>query len=321
MVLEEKVYVDMLVKSNIDKDVAKAKVKEVISVVKEALPNESEDYWATVVGLKLRDMVKASQAEKYRALCVAIDEMKDSLGYQKYKALEAYKENAAVAIQDGLVKLDGEKVIPLDTREYYDEEKTKQNKNFGKPLPTVMRREGYFVIEGKLVRGFGEFEAEPGAVYEIFGNINDKGFLNINKSPEMRLVEKLKESDFWEAVYNAAGESELRVDLNDIREQKKGTTVLTKGFLGHSQRTSNGGTMVVLNDDEVVDGVVGFGSYDKVSDGLETIPMGTEVIVVGRIMVSKDRAPGIVIVGAVKNPASTKVADVLKSDKLSKITF
>lgn len=306
-------YIDLLVKGGVDKKAATNTVKAVVSKVTSLMKDEPAIEQDIVIRLKLNEILKGSNAEKFRGICVALDEMKDSLQYQKYLAMEAYKADASRAITDGKVKLEGDKVIPLDSREYFDEEKTKKNRNFGKPLPTVMRREAYFIIDGKFVRTFGDFNASIGSVYDIFGMMNDNGILNVNKTPEIRLVEVLKEKELWETIYNAAVESDMTVSLVDVKTLDKGTGIITKGYISHSQVTSNGSVMVVLADDEEVEGVVGFTSTDELAEEVEQYAKGTEIIVLGRIMKSGDRPNGIVITGAFKNPESKKISDYIKS--------
>lgn len=311
---DKKAYVDLLVKGGLERKSAISTVDTIVDRVSKAMKGESAEDQDTVIRLKLNDILKGANAEKFRGLCIALDEMRDSLQYQKYLTLEAYKEDAARAIADKKVKVDGDKIIPLDTREFFDEERTKKNKNFGKPLPTVMRREAYFLIDGKVVRTFGDFKAELGKVYDIFGTMNDKGILNVSKTPEIRYVEAVKEKDLWEMVYNAASEAgDITVSLVDVKTLDKGTPVITKGYLQHMQVTSNGSTMIVLSDDEETEGVIGFTATEDLATEAQTFQKGTELIVLGRVMQSGDRPKGLVITGAFKNPASKKISEYMKT--------
>ena len=310
---DKKAYIDLLVKGGVEKKTATTTVDTIVDRVSKAMKGESAEDQDTVIRLKLNDILKGANAEKFRGTCIALDEMKDSLQYQKYLAMEAYKEDAARAIADRKVQIDGSKVIPLDTREFFDEERTKKNKNFGKPLPTVMRREAYFLIDGKVTRTFGDFKAELGKTYDIFGSLNDKGILNVNKSPEIRYVEAVKEKDLWDLVYNAATEDDMTVSLVDVKTLDRGTPVITKGYLQHVQVTSNGSTMIVLSDDEETEGVVGFTATDDLATAAQSYTKGTELIVLGRVMKSGDRPNGLVITGAFRNPASKKISEYMKS--------
>jgi hypothetical protein len=313
MAQTEKQLIDMLVKGGMDKKVAQEKVKAVIAKANEIMKGEDQESIDTVIMIKLKDMLKSASAEKYRGICVALDELRDSLGYQKYLALEAYKQDANRALADGMVKKEGDKLIPLDNRDFFDEAKTKPNKMKGKPLPVVMRREAYFVVDKKLVRAFGDFEAKVGGVYDIYGVMNDKGILNVGKTPEMRLVETLKDADLYKVVYDVAADSPMQTALSGIEEAAKGTTVITIGNIQHSQVTSNGGTMLVLADEEVTDGIVCFSATEAIGTVIQGLPKGAEAIVFGRVMKSGDRPKSLVVTGVAMNPGSASISKHLKS--------
>ena len=64
----------------------------------------------------------------------------------------------------------GEKI--LDNR-HLDNAQTMENRMYGKPLPTRMQREVFFIIdkdgENVLTRAYGDVDPEVGVRYEIYG--------------------------------------------------------------------------------------------------------------------------------------------------------
>ena len=97
---DKKAYVDLLIKGGVEKKAATATVDTIIDRVSKAMKDETPEDRDIVIRLKLNDILKGANAEKFRGVCVALDEMKDSLQYQKFIALEAYKEDASRAIAD-----------------------------------------------------------------------------------------------------------------------------------------------------------------------------------------------------------------------------
>lgn len=300
-------------------------VGKLISGIKQLMPRSSVDDQRQVLLVKCRDLRRVGEVDKFRGLCIGVDDLKDSLGYEKYRAFEAYKSNPSRAVKDGIVVKEGDKLVAMDTRTFMDKAKTKPNKNYGKPLPTIERREGYFIIEGKIVRAFGYYDASIGHIYELFGNMGDGGILNINKTPAPRLVEALNDRDFWSQAYEVCENSELAVPLESLPEVDKNKTVIVKGVIQHVGVTANQSAMIVINNDEIPDGIAGFASHEGIGKEMESMGKGSEVIVIGRVLKNKPKDGGtelrtaLSVMGIIQNPQTEGFGDVL--GKLDEIAF
>lgn len=325
--LNAKEFIDLLMEGEdgMKKEEATDIVNRLIPGIKQLMPRATADQQRQVLLVKIRDLRRVGEVDKFKGICIAVDAMKDALGYEKYKATEAYKANPARAIKDGIVVKEGDKIVPMDTRMYMDKAKSKPNKNFGKPLPTIDRREGYFIIENKIIRAFGNYDAQIGHIYELFGNMGDGDILNINKTPAPRLVETLGDHDFWNKTYEILENSELAVPLEQLHEMEKNKTAIVKGTIQHVGTTSSQSVMIVLNNDEIPDGVAGFAAQDEVGKEMEAIGKGAEVIVIGRVIKTKPK-PGetenrtaLNVMGIIQNPQTEGTSDVLS--KLDEIAF
>jgi hypothetical protein len=307
------------------KDEATDLVGKLIGGVNQLMPRDTVDAKRQVLLVKCRDLRRVGEVDKFKGLCIAADAMKDSNGYEKYLAREAYKLNPQRAIKDGRVVKEGDKIIEMDTRQFSDKARSKPNKNFGKPLPTIERREGYFIIDGKIVRAFGNYDVQIGRIYELFGNMGDGGILNINKTPGPRLVETLADRDFWAQTYDVCGESEMSTPLETLSEVDKNKTVIVVGTIQHVGVTSSQTPMIVINNDEIPEGIAGFAAQEDVGKEMEAMGKGSEVIVIGRVLKTKpkegEKEPrtALNVMGIIQNPQTEGFGDVL--GKLDEIAF
>jgi hypothetical protein len=325
--LDPKEFVDLLTsgEDGMKKEEATDIVNRLIPAIDQLMPRSSVEDKRQIMLVKCRDIMRVGEVDKFKGLCIAVDDMKDSMGYQKYVAMAAYKENPQRALREGMVTKDGDKVIPMDTRQFLDPGRTKSNRNYGKPLPTIDRREGYFIIDGKIIRSFGQYDAQIGHVYELFGNMGEKDILNINKTPAPRLVETLGDADFWKQSYEICSNSDLAVPLEDLPNTDKGKTVIVMGTVQHVGKTGNQSSMIIINNDDIPDGIAGFAAFDGIGKEIDGLGKGAEAIVVGRVLKTKDRNnPGefrtaLNVMGIIQNPRTEGFGDILS--KLDDVAF
>ena len=308
-------YVAFLTAAEMEKDKATQMVDRIIKMINQLMPRAEADEKDHMIMIKLREATRAGESEKFRGLVIALDELKDQNGYLKYIARESYKKDKGRAIAEGLIVKEGDKLVEMDTRKFMDAGKTKPNKNYGKKLPTVMRRESFLIIDGALIRAFGNFEAEVGRIYDFYGFMNEKSILNVNSTPAPKLIDTLNDRDLWEQASKVLGESEMAMDLSSVLECDKNTHVVTRGTLQHVTETSGGNVMCFVADDDVPKGMACFASCDSVGQEISGLGKGSEVILIGRVMKNKgpdgeDRS-AISVTGILQDPTTTGRSEVL----------
>lgn len=316
--MDEKKYIDMLVEAGKDKKEATEFIKKVIATIKEKMPNAAPETQESVLLLKLDDILHGSNGDPYSGLCIGCDKMEDSFRYQKDQVYEAFKKDSNQAVMKGMVKTDESgsvvydnqnRPIPLDTREFLDKKETKKNNNYGKPLPTQMRRQIIFVVDGKIVRAFGKEDPEIGKYYNFKATVSESGFFTLGKDSLKLAKEQPTAVQLWDAVYQAAGNSDYVTALCDIVNAEKNSFIVTKGLVKHTAETSNGGAMIVLKDGDCDEGVVGFSASEEAQVIiLHEIIKGNEVITCGRVAKMKDGRTNVVTMGAIINPASGDIS-------------
>ena len=311
--MDEKKYIEMLVAAGKDKKEATEFIKKVIATIKEKMPNAAPETQESVLLLKLDDILHGSGGDPYVGICIGCDKMEDSFRYQKDQALESFKKDSNQAVMKGQIKIDESgNPIPLDTREWLDKKETKKNNNFGKPLPTQLRRQMIFLVDGKIVRAFGKEDPEIGKNYEFKATVTESGFFTLAKDSLKEAKEQPTPVQLWDAVYSSAGNSDYVTALCDIKSADKNAFVVTKGLVKHTSETSNGGTMIVLIDGDCEEGVVGFTASDEVKAVIDhEIVRGQEVISCGRVAKMKDGRINVVTMGVIPNPTSTDISSGL----------
>lgn len=307
--MDEKKYIEMLVQAGKDKKEATEFIKKVVATIREKMPNAAPETQEAVLMLKLDDILHGSGGDPYVGLCIGCDKLDDSFRYQKDQAMEAFKKDSNQAIMKGLIKMgDDGQPIALDSRKFLDKKETKANNNFGKPLPTQMRRQMVFVIEGKIVRAFGNENPVIGKAYDFKATVSESGYFTLAKSSLKERSDVINPVQLWDAVYSAAGNSDAVIALCDVKSAPKNSFIVTKGYVKHTQETSNGGAMIVLKDGDCDEGVTGFTASDEACAIVNhEITKGQEVISVGRVAIMKDGRYNIVTMGIIPNPASSDI--------------
>jgi len=316
--VDKQKYITILTSNGKDQKTAEQYVSKVLDAVKKSMPNESDDVIDATILLKINtDLHGVAGSQPFNGICIGLDRIEDQHKFDKDKALAAYKENATLTVSNGLVAVENGVPIPLDSRKFLDKAETKENKNFGKPLPTKLRRQGIFLIEDTIYRAFGLFDAEIGKVHTFKGSLNN-GFLNIVDNSVKVSPEQPAGGVLWNVIYNAAGNSSFVTALSDIKDAAKNATIITKGVIRHIQSTSNGGAMVVIYDEDTPDGIVCFTSCDNVTAQTDILTAGLTIITSGRVSKYQDKT-NIVSYGFIVDPSSSKVASTL--DGLSDISL
>lgn len=338
-------YVNFLVqKGNYTNDNAQSIVTKLKARIDEIMPNETAEARDQILSLKVRDLVMASSAEKYESIVVAMDAIKDSNGYNRYLAVEAFKNNAARAIVEGIVmkaedylkqlisagkSLEEAKaivdpitseggIIALDTNKFFDQAQTRKNNNFGKPLPLRMQRELYAIINGKLTRVFASMpnaaSIKCGYAYTLFGSMSKTGNLSLAKTPAPKEIEALEDSKLWDEMYNAALNSDKLAELCNLNMVKKNNVAIVKGYILNVTQTSRSDPMLFIGDETCEQGIACFGGCTEVSKDMESFGKGSEIIAVGRVNrnIGNDgvERSALILMGLVSSPLSAKFADI-----------
>lgn len=307
--MDEKKYIDLLVSAGKDKKEATEFIKKVIATIKEKMPNAAPETQESVLLLKLDDILHGVGGDPYVGLCIGCDKMEDSFRYDKQKAEEAFKADSNQAIMKGLARMgDDGKPVWLDSRQFLDKKETKKNSNFGKPLGTKLRRQMIFIVEGKIIRAFGTESPEIGKNYDFKASVSESGFFTVGKDSLKPTKDQPTPVQLWDALYQAAGNSDYVTALCDIANAEKNTFIVTKGLVKHTTETSNGGAMIVLKDGDCDEGVVGFSASEEACGIiLHDVVKGHEVITCGRVAKMKDGRTNVVTMGVVINPASSEI--------------
>ena len=303
-----------IVESGITADKAEKKVKQIEDKIKVQLKNQDDKAIEVAINLAYSQILNSLSQEKVRGIVIGIGEKKDANDYAKRVALNAYKENAQRAISEGLVRVDeDETVVPLDTKEFFDEGKTKKNGNFGKPLATRMQREIVVAIENDIIRAFADVDVTLGDEYDIYGKVK-KPYMSVSKNPKPRFIRTPNGTERWNTVYNSVGASQYAMSFNEMIDAKNNTFVITKAFV-KGMGESDYGMWVTLESDETTESVICNVAPDIVEFVNANVEVGYEVIVVGSFsrFIGKDDAErkSVRVTGIIPNPSSALIADTL----------
>lgn len=343
-------YVNFLVeKGNYEIENATVLVNKLKDKIDEIMVDDSPEARNQILNLKIRDLVMASNVEKYDAIIVAMDAKKDANSYQRYLGVQAFKENPARAVAAGIVikyddyikqlidagktaaeadkiaeplKSEGN-IIVLDSKKFFDDAQTKRNNNFGKPLPIREQRELQAIIDGKLVRVFadGDIDVKCGYEYTFFGSLSKNGNLSLAKTPMPKMIGAVDDNKLWEAMYNAALDSDKLAELCNLQAVKKNHIAIVKGYILNATKTSKGSNMLFIGDEAFDQGVACFSCCPEIESDLESFGKGSEVIAIAKVNrnVGDDgqERHALFIMGIVASPISAKLMDI--SNQLDEI--
>jgi len=288
-----------------------AKVKKMRQSLLEAGVAESEV--DKIVQRKVREFVSASKRglKPWRGLCLGVSALRDILAGLKAGAMAMYQENPEAAIAQGVVRVEGSRVIPLDTRETFGEGRT--NPNYGKPLKEVLRRTGVFVVDGEVVVVQGKYDAEPGVEYTFWGQ--GSGPRITGAKSFVPVAQALSAQDLWKRALEACAKSPMSVDMADLEQVQDNTFIAIMGWVAYATAMSEGMFAVVMDYESGAE-VACFCS------GVTSIPEKARVIAVGRKFTTVregERRIALDTAALVHDPES--VMDEALSEQLDAILF
>lgn len=317
--------VKLLVDAGIDKSEAEKKVTTLYNTVKQIRLHDSEDKIWAIVKLKVKQFVqisKRSRAKIFKGICLGFSEYRDMLAGIRASILAEYERDPQRAIAEGLVRIEGDRVIPLDNRPTLPS--GDPNPNYGKPIPEIWRRDVYMAVEDKFVQVYGNVKDEPevGGVYVFAGNPKGENIIALSRVRPMTLEGKIGDKELWTVTYNVLGD--YAVDIGGLLEwheehaNNPARIAAIKGVVTYTTETSTGNTLVVVDDidDPTGDGIPVFANPAVVSG---PVGVGVEVIAFGRTTVSTnvngDEMEARAILnafGVIVNPETTTYADVMQ---------
>lgn len=288
----------------IDKTEATTKVEKLFEYFEKSLAKdtyESEKLWKADVEKQVMKSVsryiRMITSENITGLCVGFSDLTDANEISRRVALKMYKDDPKRAVKEGFVQVDGKEIIPLDNKEYFDPDTKKmKNSNFGKPFKVKMQREILFIVDDTIVRAFGTVTPVVGHVYTVYGKYSKGGSFTIDKKLGIVDTNSHPES-LWNAIIDICGDSNDRVDLENLADTQKNKFIVTLGELAHAQETSNGG-MIVLKNEQVTKGIIGFVSSEEIVNSIVNITGDNpNVIVFGKTISLTDRETGMPTIG------------------------
>jgi hypothetical protein len=153
--------------------------------------------------------------------------------------IQAYNDDAESALEQGLVKMEGDEAVALDAREKFSN--GNKNDNFGKPLlPSYNRHcevlvkteDGTFIHRGlelKNAHSTGELPPRNTLLkVRLLGNLDDKPLHTSDKASVFEVVEEITNDRLNEIVFEACGD-EIK-QLGDCMEYHEGLTEGTPEF-------------------------------------------------------------------------------------------
>ena len=319
-VINTNVFVEQLTKAGMDKKVAHAKVSELVAKVNTIMPDELPATKSNIIAIKVREAISSSKADKFNLAVIAVSDRLDANDYNKRQAIKAYENDANAAVVNGLIKVVDGKPIPMDNKEFFDEGRTKKNFNYGKPIKDRMQREMLVVVDGNAMIARGDVNIEPGSVANVYGSIGKTGNILVNSEPTPQITRTMDAGEYYDVVYQAAKKSDIAMDVDEALSTDERGLVMVKGWV-HAISTTSLGNVVMQLDNDTGDGLKAFSQGKYAARDMAKVPIGGEVIAIGRIRDAKDPKYGrsMNCIGVVVNPKSTNIGGAL--DKLKDFSF
>lgn len=331
-------YIEQLMKSEYTKEQATEKVKQLTEALAKKFPAATAEFMDKTLKSAIQTLTK-SKIEVITGLCVGFGKKQDSNNFTKMKAAEVWTQNPKLAVAEKWVVTDSNNSVVFETddkgiqkkdkngnpipvwadnREFIDPDTKKmKNSRYGKALGENIQRDAYFIVGGKFVRAFGNFDVQMGHEYQIFGTMSKKGYISIPKnSPGVKHVRMLEDVEYWNAVNAVAQKDDLAMSLGDVAVMAKNKPMATKGTVTVS-RQAGSSWMVVITDDSFPDGYVCFAADEALNAECEALGAGNEIIVVGKTSESVDKETkevrkNISLYGFASNPESDKIAGAVR---------
>jgi hypothetical protein len=319
--MDIKKFVADLVAGGVDKKAAEAKVKSWVAKTREKYGEDvTDEKIAAVISQHLVKMkLNAASGEKFTGVCVGYGRKKDwnAKIFEKFKLIA---ENAQMPGNAAIIKklLAAEQIKEvtddnsgakgyafLDNREFIDKAGKIQNFGFGKPLRHNFERPGYFIIDNEIVEVVGDFDAQIGREYQIYGKKKTNGQIRVGKSG-ISSLRTLSKTEVWGVLYDVAAEDPRSVSLDEMGELKPYTFGITNAFVKSKMQCSNGGWRLGVYDADNMKGVTGFAGNEDVQAVVELSEPATEVILLfiqGQAKGEWDASPSWI--GMFTNPEAT----------------
>lgn len=319
-----KELVKILVDAGMEKPAAEKKVKELLAKVKALRPDDPEDKVYAITKLKVTQFanaVKRSGAKAFRGTVLGYSEYRDIYAGYKQTAIAEYNKDPRAAVDQGIVKVEGEKIIALDTRETLPS--GDPNPRYGQPIPEIWRRDVFLEIDGQLTRVFGDIADEPkiGGVY-AFAGLERENAISLSRIRPWMLEKELTKEELWKVALDVL--EPYAVDIGGISDwhtkhvDDVGRIAAIKGVVMFATEASTGNYLIVVDD------------IDDPGEGIPTfVPpamaqsVGVEVIAFGRTFQTTtpegEERVGLNGFGVIANPETETVAELF--DELDEILW
>jgi len=284
-----KEYVDQLVKTGVTPADAEAKVKKMITIIKEKKGDNISD--ADITKLLKGGFARAASStggDKLDGVVFGYTPMWDKNKKYTENILNMYNDPAKrqEVVSAGAVKfekdtLGREKMIIVDIREYIDDAKKFKNNNFGKEAKPNFSRQVYVITpEGEFVEFKGKVEPRIGGNYHINYRVFGKTkFIN-----SMQQFTTLNADDQWATLSAFAEKADIAQTLDVVSGAAPYSLFVTTGFItkkGLNTKTNQ--YWAAFNG--MSPAQIGFGSSANEEAGvaIENALIGSEVIMLVRV--------------------------------------
>lgn len=291
--MDIKKFVTDLVSGGVEKKAAELKVKEWVAKTREKYGEDvSDEKISAVITQHLVKMkLTSASGEKFIGVCVGYGRKRD-WNAKIFEKFSIIAENAQMPGNATIIKklLAAEQIKEvtdvnsgavgyaiLDNREFIDKAGKIKNFGFGKPLRHNFERTGYFVVENEIVQVVGDFDAQIGREYQMYGKKLANGNLRLGKAG-LSALRTLNKTEMWDMLYDVAAEDPRSVSLDEMAELKPYTFGITNAFVKTKMQCSNGGWRLGVYDADNMRGVTGFAGNEDVAASVELSNPTEEVI-------------------------------------------
>ena len=329
--INEAAYVKQLVEAGVPEEEAKASIAKLVSFISEQMAGESTADKSATIAIKVKERVKELKSDKFTVTVVAATGKKDSNEISRNVALGTYNNDPELALAKGMVKevkegtpnakkaKNGRYVLALDNRAFIDKAGTMKNRNQGKPFPIRMQADYIVICNGVLGIAFGDVNLDVGGVYDVFGKVKEgSNYMTVYAEPAPRMTRKLAGAELYDAFLAAAKDSDMAMDVEGALDTDVKGYIIVKGTVHMAQGTQSGGARVVLNTD-IGSGLALMTPYgeegQRYVEDMVSIPLGAEVLAVGKVRDSEQYGRSLICYGVVVNTKATAVSKTLESLK------
>jgi len=310
--------VKLLTDIGMTKSAATKKVNELYEKVKQVRPEDPEEKIEAIVRLKISQFasaIKRSGAKAMKGICLGYSDYRDVFLGLKQAAIAEYSKDPRAALEQGIVRVEADKVIPLDTRKTLPSGDA--NPRYGQPIPELWRRDLFLSVENELARVFGDVKDEPkiGGVY-AFAGIQRENAIALSRLKPFTLESEMKSDTLWKLSESVL--AKYAVSLHDVSEWHTkhaddiGRIAALKGVIMYSTEATTGNQLMVIDD---IDDPVGEGIPVFTSPTMKQ-PVGTEIITFGRTFQTTtpdgEARIGLNGFGVIPNPETVTAADLFR---------